>query len=306
MAARPGPRAFITEIERFAVNDGPGIRTLVFIKGCPLRCRWCCNPETQARSPQLAYTRARCLNCGECVAVCPPGALKQGEGGLEIDRARCTLCGLCARQCASEALVVIGESMTAAEVFAEIRKDAVFFQSSGGGVTLSGGEPLASPRFARDLLQRCKRAGIHTALETCGHVSWKAFESVLPYVDLFLFDFKHADPRRHEEGTGVSNRRILENLLRLDRAGKEIVIRVPLIPGFNDSEDDLRQSLAFIARLGRVRRIDLLPYHQLGKPKYEKLGEAYPMPQPLACEKEKVLALKRIVEEAGYMVTLGG
>ena len=301
-----GNKAVITEIERFAVNDGPGIRTLVFIKGCPLHCLWCCNPETRGRAPQLAYTRAKCLDCGNCVAVCEVEALKRTELGVEIDRKKCTVCGLCSAQCPAEALVVIGESMSPEEVFEEINKDFVFYKSSGGGVTLSGGEPLASPKFAHALLSLCKQAGIHTAVETCGHAPWKSFKLVLPVLDTVLFDLKHPDEKRHVQGTGGSNKKILDNLLRLDREEKEIIIRIPLIPGFNDSEQDLTETLFFVSQLKHVTKVDLLPYHKLGRPKYEKIGIKYRIDDLMTHEREKVLSLKKVVENFGYKVTIGG
>jgi pyruvate formate lyase activating enzyme len=306
MAVEKNNRAIITAIERFAVHDGPGIRTLVFIKGCPLHCPWCSNPETQVSTPQLVYTHAKCLKCGRCVEVCEVDALELTTDGILVDRERCTICGQCVEQCVSEALDVAGQFMSPAEVFEEVEKDAIFYRVSGGGVTLSGGEPLASPKFCSALLSLCKEAGFHTAIETCGHVPWRSFEAVLPFLDLVLFDVKHMDPRRHEQDTGVSNEHILENLTRLDQTGVEIVVRLPLIPGFNDSIENIQQTAAFASRLSHAKRVDMLPYHRLGKPKYEKLGIKYESEELVPPDRKKVENLRRTVESFGLEVTIGG
>jgi pyruvate formate lyase activating enzyme len=196
--------------------------------------------------------------------------------------------------------------MSAEEVFREIEKDAVFYEVSGGGVTLSGGEPLASPVFASDLLSLCKDAGFHTAVETCGHVPWGTLEGVLPFLDMVLFDVKHMDPHQHEKGTGVSNECILDNLDRLGQTGVEVVIRVPIIPGFNDSVENVRQTAALASRHANVRRIDLLPYHRLGRPKYEKLGVAYPLQDLVPPGREQVEQLRQIVASFDIKATIGG
>ncbi len=298
--------AIITDIERFTVHDGTGIRTLVFVKGCPLRCQWCSNPETQLPAPQIAQTTARCLGCQTCLPLCEAGALTFTPDGIQLDRDRCTLCGECVEACVAESLVIIGQRMTPDAVFAEINKDAIFYETSGGGVTLSGGEPLTAPAFARALLARCKAAGFNTAVETCGHVSWESFAAVLPYVDLFLYDVKHMDETQHQQGTGVSNTRILANLARLDEAGVDIIVRVPLIPGFNESVDNIRRTAALAAGMKHVRRLDLLPYHRLGTPKYRKLGLNYPLDGLTPPQRSDVERLLAEVQAYGLAATIGG
>lgn len=298
--------AVITDIERFAMHDGTGIRTLVFVKGCPLRCRWCANPETQLPTPQIAQTTARCLGCETCLSLCEAGALTAGPEGIQLTREMCTLCGACVEACPAESLVIIGRRMTPDDVFAEISKDAVFYETSGGGVTLSGGEPLTAPTFARALLAHCQAAGFHTAVETSGYVTWQAFEAVLPHVNLFLYDVKHMDEARHRQGTGVSNRCILANLARLDETGADIIVRVPLIPDFNDSPHNIRQTAALAAGMPHVRRLDLLPYHRLGTPKYRKLGRDYPLADLQPPQRSDVERLLAEVQAFGLAATIGG
>lgn len=265
----------IFDIRRYSIHDGPGIRTAVFLKGCPLECRWCHNPEGRAAAPELILRVSRCFHCGDCLPVCPNAALSRRERQILIDRSRCDVCGSCADYCPSEALQVVGREMTVAQVLEEIERDRPFYEQSGGGVTFTGGEPLAQPDFLRALLQACRTRGLHTALDTCGYAPWAVLDEIRPLVDLFLYDLKLMDDARHQEWTGVSNAEILANLRRLSEAGQEILVRLPLVPGVNDGEENLRQTGAFLASLPTVPAVELLAYHHIAEAKYAGLGREY-------------------------------
>lgn len=258
--------------------DGPGIRTTVFFKGCALRCRWCHNPESQRTDRELMIFENKCVHCGHCKEVCP----QHGE--------RCTLCGTCALLCPADARKLCGRKYTTGELLDVILQDKPYYDNSGGGVTLSGGECLLFPEFAAELLRACSEAGVHTAADTSGFVPWENIECVLPFTDLFLYDVKCISEELHAEGTGSGNRLILDNLRRLsDETDKDIIIRVPLIPGFNDSDDELGRIGAFLAEI-RVKRIDVLPYHRMGEHKYAALGrpaECFDVPSAELLEKAK-------------------
>ncbi|WP_296897478.1 glycyl-radical enzyme activating protein [Thiohalocapsa sp.] len=276
-------KGIIFDIKQFSIHDGPGIRTTVFLKGCPLSCWWCHNPEGQAMKPELILRPERCIGCGACLEVCEQGAIlwRSGQDGERIvtDRERCTACGDCVQVCYAEARELVGREVTVAEVMDAIERDTAFYDQSGGGVTVSGGEPLAQPDFLRELLRACQYRGLHTALDTCGFAPWEALDSVRQYVDLFLYDLKLMDDARHRAFTGVSNERILENLQRLSREGHRLILRVPIIPGINDDEENLQAIGAFAADLPHLKRVDLLPYHRIGRDKYRRLGKPCPMPE---------------------------
>lgn len=286
---------------RFSVHDGPGIRTTVFLKGCPLACRWCHNPESQSFHPQLIRMEERCLRCGECVPVCPERA---AEGSMGVP-AKCRACGACVEACVAGAREITGRRMSVAAVVAEVERDVVFYEESGGGVTVSGGEPLAQPEFTAALLAACRALGIHTALDTCGMASAETLLRAAANADLVLYDLKLLDPARHTEYTGVSNAPILRNLEALAAAGRNVTVRFPLIPSVNDGEDELAAMAAFLVRAG-VRRLDLLPYHRIGADKYRRLGKPYTMEgvaEPTAAQVEA--AAGRLRRE-GLTVRIGG
>lgn len=254
------PTGTVFEIKRFAVHDGPGVRTVIFLKGCPLRCRWCHNPEGMEPKPQLAYFGHKCLHCGECVKACPNGAHALVDGMHVFTRDACVACGECETACPGRALRLFGHEFTVAEACQAVLSDRDFYRD-GGGVTISGGEPLLQVDFCIGVLKSLKQEGIHCAIDTSGAVPWDGFEQVLPYVDLFLYDIKHIDVCRHREQVGASNQLILANLKRLTGHGVRIEIRIPIIPGFNDDTASIAAIGAFLADLPHITGIRLLPYH---------------------------------------------
>ena len=278
--------AFVFDIEKFAVHDGPGIRTVVFIKGCPLHCLWCHNPESQSFEPELLFHTDKCTSCGKCAKVCPEHCHIVSDGKHTFDRAKCHHCGLCAEHCPAEALDMAGRKMSVDEVMTEIMKDEVFYRNSGGGITLSGGEPLANFEFSYELLKAAKEASIHTAVETSGFAPWDRIRELLPLVDLWLWDVK-AVPEKHEKLTGVPAEPILENLKKLDAAGASIILRCPLVPGVNDEDAALHHIAALANALGHVQQIDLEPYHPLGEGKSSNLGRKDVFHAPFASEADK-------------------
>jgi len=268
-------RGLITQIQRFSIHDGPGIRTTVFMKGCVLRCFWCHNPETWRHQPEIQLFPSRCIGCGKCFEVCPEGAHEMVDGQRVFHRERCKACGKCVETCYAEALVMAGEWKTPEEVLAEVLKDQVFYRQSGGGLTLSGGEPLMQLDFTRKILQLAKEAQLHTAIETCGINRWEDFESILPWLDLVMMDIKVMDEKRHTEVTGVSNRNILANVKKFAEFEMPLIIRTPVIPGVNDTVEDIRAIAAYIYGLPNLQAYDLLPYHRLAEDKYRSLGLTY-------------------------------
>ena len=263
----------ITNIQRFSVHDGPGIRTVVFLKGCSLRCRWCCNPEAMLPEPVLMFNPQLCIGCGECVRVCPNEA-SGTLGDITVDRSRCTGCGACAEVCYAEAKYLRDSRMSPEQLLEELKKDQSFYERTGGGVTFSGGEALLQAEFLEKILRLCKENRIGTAIETCGNVPWENFERILPWMDLFLYDIKHTDSEKHLHYTGGGCERIMENCERLCVAGKEVIIRVPVIPEFNFDREALRDVIRFAEKM-KVKEIDFLPYHRYAANKYLYLGMDY-------------------------------
>ena len=294
-----GKKGLVFSIQRYSTEDGPGIRTTVFLKGCPLRCQWCHNPEGQEFSPQIAFNDTRCIGCKGCVGACPQGAINFTADGSRTDRGKCQNCGKCAEACPTGARELIGKYMTAEEVFSEVERDLLFYRSSGGGVTVGGGEPTMQPGFLAEFLRKCHEQGIHTALDTSGYVAWKKIEEILKHVDLVLYDLKHIDPAKHAEYTGVSNELILENARRISKKGIPMIIRIPVIPGYTDGEDSIRDILEFACILQSVVKVDLLPFHRLGEPKYRKLGRKYVFESTQPPADAHMQELKRLVESFG-------
>ena len=281
-------RGIIYDIMRYALHDGPGIRTTVFFKGCPLNCLWCANPESQARDPEFIFYRDRCIACEACVDVCHENAIGVTETGYrKIDPRRCTHCNQCTDQCYSEALQRVGRPMGVDSLVTEILKDHEFFLSSSGGVTFSGGDPLFQPRFLKACLKACKNHDLHTAVETSGAFPWELIQSLLPLTDLFLFDLKLASLARHRQFTNVSNQRILENLKNLV-ACHPVIIRIPMIPGINDRGEAWEEIQDFLEQLPWRGPVDLLPYHRMGLGKYEALNRSYSLDPELVSDMEMI------------------
>jgi pyruvate formate lyase activating enzyme len=268
-------KGLIFDIQRFSLHDGPGIRTTVFLKECPLSCVWCHNPESRSDRPEIAFYRAKCIGCERCIEVCTNNALILDEA--HIDRAKCRVCGECVRACPSEALQMAGRVATVSDVLAAVMRDQPFYEKSAGGVTLSGGEPLHQYEFSYSLLEAFKDHGLHTAVETCGLSPWERIAGLAPHTDLFLYDIKVMDPAKHQELCKADNSTILDNARKLAAKDVEIVFRTPIIPGLNDTPDDLRRLGEFILSLPGERQLELMPYHRIGSGKYEALGMQYPL-----------------------------
>jgi pyruvate formate lyase activating enzyme len=263
----------VFNIQKFSIQDGPGIRTTVFMKGCPLRCPWCSNPEGMASAPEIMPSERKCIVCKQCLEGCAPGAISFRADIREIDWARCSECLACAEVCPSRALTVVGEYRTVDETFRVVERDRDFYESSGGGVTVSGGEALVQWEFVRELLKKCQEAGLHTALDTTGYCAWEDMRQVLHHTDLVLFDVKHTDPGRHMEKTGVPNDQILRNLERAASMTK-VWLRVPVVPGFNDSEPEMHSTAELAVGVG-AEKVSLLPCHDWARDKYRRLGRRY-------------------------------
>jgi len=301
---------YVNDIQFFSLSDGPGIRTTVFLKGCLLNCRWCHNPEGNRRFPEVLPYRNNCTGCGACLEVCPSGAIEmEGPCLPRIRRDRCIDCFRCAQACPEQALVVWGKLMTVDQVLEEVEKDKPFYKHSGGGMTVSGGEPLAQPEFTHDLLAEAKARGMNTALDTCGFAPWDILEKMLRVTDYVLLDLKHMDPQAHRAFCGAPNDLILENARRLAEGACGLRFRIPLIPGFNDVEENLAATADFIrevCRNGRECEVDILPYHPYAGAKYRIFGLEYPLPQGEGYPEERLRDIVRVFTSRRLTVTVGG
>lgn len=288
----------IFNIQKFSIHDGPGIRTTVFFKGCPLRCQWCANPESQSFDTQISYDPRKCTGCQSCVHSCPHGLIRFNGGSFSLDRSRCRGCLSCVRHCIAKALKAEGEAMDLKEVVDVCLADLPFYEESGGGVTLSGGECFCQPEFVKALLGELKKNNIHVAAETAGYVDEDIFMELAPLFDLLLYDVKHHDSNRHRDKTGVPNERIIKNLTLAHTAGIRILPRIPVIPGFNDSLSDAAGLAKLIAGIG-ITQVQLLPFHQLGERKYELLNRTYDLKDVKALHPEDLESYRQVFAKQG-------
>lgn len=304
----PPVRGVIFDIQRFSLHDGPGVRTLVFLKGCPLACQWCSNPESNNPEPELGLMRSRCNQCGECVPVCPEHAIaRNGAGMPRIDRGRCNNCGACTLVCLPRALILYGREVTVEEVHREVRKDKLFYEGSSGGVTVSGGEPLQQPSFVRALFKVCHEEGISTCLETSGCAATRVLEEILPVTDYVLFDLKQLDDAVHERFTGASNKLILENAAVAVKSGVSVQFRCPIIPGINDTPENIKETARFVIGVqGKETALELLPYHRMGVAKYEALDRTYSLRElaTLLPDSNHMKSIQCTYEELGVRCTI--
>jgi pyruvate formate lyase activating enzyme len=298
----------IFNIQHYAIHDGPGIRTIVFLKGCPLRCLWCQNPESQDSRPVVFFNAEMCTGCGTCVGACPEVAIQIIDGKSKTDRKRCMGNGKCADVCPNEARSLMGRYMTARQVFEDVSADSIFYQNSDGGVTLSGGDPVAQPGFTVSILKLCREAGIHTAIETCGFSKWEILKGILEHTDLVLYDIKHMDSAKHKAYTGVANELILGNAKKIYEELKlPMLARVPIIPGYNDSPENMESTAQFIANdLRGSAKVHLLPYHRLGESKHERMEEFDKSTSIEPPSEEHMEGLHKIFESVGLKVVIGG
>jgi len=306
-------QGYVFNIQRFSLHDGPGIRSTVFLKGCPLRCFWCHNPEGMKPKPEIRFSESRCILCGECVSACEQHAHSLLDGSHIYDRSQCIVCGECLENCPSGALELTGKMMTVEQVLEEVLRDQPFYTDSGGGVTISGGEPLLQRDFTFAILEACQQHNIHTAIETCAYARWQDLASLLPVTDLVIIDIKHLDSEKHKAVTGIPNQRILENARRLAQTNKPLILHTPVIPTVNDTENEIAAIADFVAELVTIRQqsqthqparisLALLPFHRLAADKYTGLGIDYRASQLTAPPKGKMLELIEIARRRGILV----
>ena len=290
----------VLSISRMTIHNGPGLRTVIYLKGCPLRCLWCSTPESQKTGREVAVYPNKCIRCDECISMCPLDAITVTDETVSIDRSVCNNCGRCVEVCYSEAIQLLGQSWTIKELVDEVTKDSAFYKRSGGGVVISGGEPLLNPDFITKLLRGLKKERINIGIDTCGYIPWVNIEKTLSYVDFFLWDIKHMDAQRHRELTGVSNELILSNARAVSENNIPLYIRIPVIPGYNDSEENIRAICEFSQDLSSVAEIHLVPLHHLGKGRYESLGRSYPISDIPLIPDNVLNNLKTLVESYGF------
>ena len=300
-------RGVVFNIQRFSIHDGTGIRTTIFLKGCPLRCGWCSNPESMRLSPEIITRDIKCIRCSKCVEACPQQAITTVDNTRIIHWEKCNYCMKCAEVCPSGAIEAVGRYMSVAEVLDTVGRDAGYYRRTGGGMTLSGGEPLVQWQYALKLLQEAKKRGFHTTLDTCGYANWEVLDEVLNYTDLVLYDVKHLDSERHQEATGVPNEQILDNLRKtVGKAATMVWVRYPVIPQFNDTDKEIEELCRFVlAEVPSVEKLSLLPYHKFAETKYSAIGREYPYKGiPLHTE-ERIEDFKKIAESHSLTVDVG-
>lgn len=296
----------IFDIKKYAIHDGPGIRCTVFLKGCPLRCSWCHNPESWQAEPEPMIRPVRCIRCGLCVEVCPESAIMLVRGVPVTEAARCTRCGTCMAVCPANARQIVGRKVSSVEVLAEIEKDLIFYDTSAGGVTFSGGEPLMQPDFLEAMLEGCRKLDIHTAVDTCCYAKTDTVREIADLADMFLCDIKHIDSDKHKQFTGVENQLILDNIALLAGMGKDIVVRIPVVPGFNDDREAIGHIGMFVKQLNSIRQIDLLPYNSGGSAKAGRLGRKTEVPLRKYVPDNAMNTLADCLRELGFLVKVGG
>jgi len=298
-------KGLIYNIQRFSLHDGPGIRTVVFLKGCSLKCIWCSNPESQYAFPEIMFNNKICIKCGKCAQVCTQNAIQIKNTRKRINRLLCCNCGKCSDVCPTNAIITVGKYMTEKELINEVEKDDIFYFSSSGGVTFSGGEPLNQAKFLKSVLKKIKSKGIHTAVETSGYTSWENLDSIIPYTDLFLYDIKHINNNQHKELTCCENDVILENLEKLSKKTNKIVFRIPVIPELNDTRYNFREIIK-LAKKYNIKLLHLLPYHEFGIMKYEMLGREYHLKKLGNVSSSFLTKVKKIIERNKLKVIIGG
>lgn len=304
MQDKKAMEAVIFDIQRYSVHDGPGIRTLVFFKGCPLRCKWCQNPESIDARPEIAFSESKCIGCGECAKVCPREAIVF-EKGMRVNRELCDRCGECAEICYAEALTLIGKKYDISSLLDIVERDRPFYEQSGGGVTVSGGEPTVQVDFLAEFLREAKEAGLNTVIETCGVFSWSKFETLLPYLDIIYFDLKAATEQEHKRLTGLGNERILANARKIVESGKKVVFRIPLVPGMTATEENIGGLIEILKELGQDE-VHLLPYHKMGESKLERIDSPLESLSVEPLSDERVAEIRGLFEAAGLKVSIGG
>lgn len=301
------PTGVLFDVVHGSYVDGPGSRTTVFLKGCPLRCLWCCNSEGQLRKIEIKLERELCTACGRCYGICPEGAISFEDGVIvSIDRQKCTDCGACVKACYMDAIDTFGKVYTLRELMDELMRDKDYYDATGGGVTIGGGEPTMQPEFTGALIRELHENGVHVALDTCGFTTTEEGRKLLGEADLLLFDMKGYNPELHKKNTGVSNKLILDNLRYRDSLNKPIIIRMPIIPGCNDSDEELAAEAELLSAIHSIIRIDMIPYHDYGKIKFQQRGYAYPLEGTARLSDERVQQVKELLESYGLKVQIGG
>ncbi|WP_251860995.1 trans-4-hydroxy-L-proline dehydratase activase [Clostridium sp. Marseille-Q2269] len=298
-------KSTIVNIQKFSVHDGPGIRTTVFFKGCPLNCWWCHNPETQRKEHEIMFFKERCTSCGVCAKRCPQKAIEIKDNIPMVDEEKCKFCGKCTDFCPSNAREYVGKDLTAKEIIKEVIKDEVFYEESGGGVTFSGGEPMLHADFINEILEACKMRGIHTTIDTSGYASWDKFDKIRYKVDLFLYDLKSMNNEIHKKYTGVENTLILNNLEMLSKYGHNIYLRIPIITGVNDDNENIDETIKFVSKLNLIQ-VNLLPYHKMGMDKYKRLKMEYKLTGDEKPSDNKMDDIAEKFKKAGIKVKIGG